>query len=496
MTNQYDWLIKRTPRSVDQLRLWSENPRLDPNGEYQTMRDFADEITNTPAERKDFVNLMKSVVEKGFIPADPVVVWQHELNKKYYVAEGNRRILALKILRNPKKAPKNIRQTSKKLSEGLDLKSIEKIQVAVAPTFEDAEWYISQRNGGNTLQRPWKSVQEKRWVAQLYDKYSGDISKIRNKTGLTESQLQENVRLLILRDYVKNSEEFLTKDELEVVASPQFPITTFQRFFGFTKVRDAWGITYDGYDVLLTKDEDSFLKSLAGLVKRILLPQGADQRIYSRNLENGPQIDNILQSLPSVETRDDDKMIRISHNKQDKGATSEKQHSINSDKSKSKPTSVAVQKNNPLRKKLIPENLTLDCDSYKLNQLFEELKKIPFTYGNCISSSIRVFLDLAVLYHIKTEDLGSAICKQYGVGLKEIVLKKRIEFVKRKMPKSKASTVLERLTNSENEFSLDVLNGYVHSEDTHYSNQRFLNSFWDFLFPFFEEVLTIKKSDE
>ena len=28
MENKYDWLNKRSIRSVDQLRLWSDNPRL------------------------------------------------------------------------------------------------------------------------------------------------------------------------------------------------------------------------------------------------------------------------------------------------------------------------------------------------------------------------------------------------------------------------------------------------------------------------------------
>ena len=44
------------------------------------------------------------------------------------------------------------------------------------------------------------------------------------------------------------------------------------------------------------------------------------------------------------------------------------------------------------------------------------------------------------------------------------------------------------------EYSLDVLNGYVHSQDTHYLSKQFLNGFWDFLFPLFEVLIEIKEN--
>jgi hypothetical protein len=93
------------------------------------------------AERKDFLSLIKSIAEDGFIPLDPIVVWKNEENQKYYVAEGNRRVIALKLLRNPEKAPQSIRSTIRKYDH-----NIEKIYVNVAPSFDEAEWYISQRN--------------------------------------------------------------------------------------------------------------------------------------------------------------------------------------------------------------------------------------------------------------------------------------------------------------------------------------------------------------
>lgn len=140
MIGKFDWLVTKTPRSVDQLRLWPENPRLNPEETHLTLKDFAEDLTNEPADKKDFYELIASISEDGFIPADPVVVWKNEENNKYYVAEGNRRLVALKLLREPHKAPKSIRSFVRKASDKMNLSEIEKIPVNVAPTFEDAEW--------------------------------------------------------------------------------------------------------------------------------------------------------------------------------------------------------------------------------------------------------------------------------------------------------------------------------------------------------------------
>lgn len=57
----------------------------------------------------------------------------------------------------------------------------------------------------------------------------------------------------------------------------------------------------------------------------------------------------------------------------------------------------------------------------------------------------------------------------------------------------KSQVIVSKLLNPENEYSLDVLNGYIHSNDTHYSGKQFLNGFWDFLFPLFEKILEINE---
>lgn len=132
MTN-FDWLERRTLRSIDQLKLWPENPRLDPDEQHVRLADFVSDLIADSGEKDSFLALINSIATNGYIPSDPIVVWQDEDSGKFYVAEGNRRILALKLLRNPEKAPKSIRALVRQKSQLIDRNEIAKIRVSVAP---------------------------------------------------------------------------------------------------------------------------------------------------------------------------------------------------------------------------------------------------------------------------------------------------------------------------------------------------------------------------
>ena len=85
---KYDWLEKRILRSVDYLKLWTENPRLDPEGNHVTLSDFAVDLLSQTGEKESFLKLINSIASNGYIPADPIVVWKNNDNNHYYVAEG------------------------------------------------------------------------------------------------------------------------------------------------------------------------------------------------------------------------------------------------------------------------------------------------------------------------------------------------------------------------------------------------------------------------
>ena len=469
------------------MRPWPENPRLNPEETHVTTSDYVEDIISEKADRENFCDLVKSIAERGFIPADPIVVWQNPDNKKFYVAEGNRRILALKILRDPDKAPRSIRAIVRKYSALIDLASIKKVQVSVAPSFDSAEWYINQRNNTSSLQRPWSRVQQQRWIASLYEKYEGNIDQILSITNLDKSEIEGYIRILKLKDFINIPEikNELSPNEYARANSYKFPITILERFFNYAEVKERWGIEYDGIEIRIKSNKKSFYKAYVALIKRIV-NEGEDQ-INTRFKSD--DVATILDSLPVVSFDppfSEDETRNILPTEKD------------TPKSELRPNptpnqNLQPQKNDPNRNRVVLNIYKLNTGNAKLLALFNELKEIPFRYKNSIAATIRVFLDVAVLNYIQTEGLEDSIKTYYRCELRDVILKKRLEFIKANHLSGKSQVIVSKLLNPENEYSLDVLNGYIHSNDTHYSGKQFLNGFWDFLFPLFEKILEINE---
>ena len=62
---KYNWLIKRHLRSVDSLKLWAENPRLNPDGKYLNLLDYVEELLSDNSEKESFVKLLESISKKA-----------------------------------------------------------------------------------------------------------------------------------------------------------------------------------------------------------------------------------------------------------------------------------------------------------------------------------------------------------------------------------------------------------------------------------------------
>lgn len=485
---KYEWLVKRHLRSVDSLKLWAENPRLNPDGKYLNLLDYVEELLSDNSEKESFVKLLESISKKGFIPSDPIVVWRNEDNSHCYVVEGNRRVLALKLLRNPQKAPKSIRPLVKQLSSKTNLDDIQKINVCIAPSFDDTIWYINERHTPSALQKPWSRIQHQRWIFELYQKYNGDIDSILAETSADRVTIEADIRILRLIGLIKQPQikNLLSEEEYEKAVSHRFPITILERFFNYSKVREAWFITFDGTNVVIKAEETSFFNAYAELIRRIITGDGkvkVNTRMTSSNVEE------IINSLPTV-IKSEDNLLPLQS-----GAIIAKNSERKIETNSTKVSQNSVLKRDVNRPKLILGIYTLESADKRLVDLFNELKKLSVSYyPTCVCACMRVFLDISVRLYIEEKGWEMEITKNRQNCFQEVTLHKRLAFIKDKLSKCEEKTIIERLLNPKNEFSLDVLNGYVHSSDTHYELRQFMNGFWDFMFPLFRMMLDIRES--
>lgn len=487
---KYDWLEKKRKLSVDGLRPWADNPRLNPEESHITIADYAEDMV--AESRTGFIGLLKSIAETGFLPFDPIIVWKSEENGKYYVAEGNRRLIALKVLRDPTKAPKSIRATVRKYANKIDKDSIQKVSVYIAPNFEAAEWYINQRNSTSSLQRRWNTIQQLRWVASLYKKYDGDIEKLIPVISLEEGELNKYIRILKMWEFVNLDEvkSHLSEDVYEKASSYKFPATVLERFFASPKVRELWGIEFDGADVIITSNKASFYAAFAELIRKMFEPEEGEIKIDTRTITS--HFDEILEALPEVNLESDSEPLIEDDITEDEDSDNDEQ-----EVDVTPPANpYLIMKDDPNRNKLVLPIYSLYSDSARLSGLFDELKIISLSrYPNIVAASLRIFLDLAILNYIRREGLEVGMQSHYQCGLKEIPLKRRIEYIKTNKLTGKPQKVAVRLLDESNHFSLDVLNGFIHSSDTHYMSKSNMNRFWDFLFPLFCFLLDIREDN-
>ena len=278
--------------------------------------------------------------------------------------------------------------------------------------------------------------------------------------------------------------ELLSADEYKAATSHQFPMTVLERFFDTARVREEWGVKFEGTTVKL-ENRKSFLTAFASLIKNIVSPE-PEIKIDTRTITTN--IEEILRALPKVNKEESDPFSVDTKKKSETEAL---------DLDTPSPRKIkTIKKGDPDRLHLVLPCYSLSNDNYRLAHLFTELKELPTQkYISIAAVSVRVFLDLAVLEYITSEGLDSAICAKYTGALKTIELNKRLTFLADQVgfKGTQLATILVRLTDVKSDFSLDVLNGYVHGEGTAYLNRNFLNRFWDFLFPLLLKLLVIKE---
>lgn len=486
----YGWFNKRYLRSIDQLRLWSGNPRLNPEEQHVNLRDYIEDIIQEDGDKKSFLDLIRSIAINGFIPADPIVVWKDDKNDRYYVAEGNRRVLALRLLREPIKAPREIRGTVTRLASSWE--RIDKIAVNIAPSFEDAEWYISQRNSTSSIQQKWSRLQQMRWIESLYDKYADVPDVLEQKSSMSVSQIEQIVRYIRLLNLVEEDQvkEALTDAEYKAATAHTFPITIFERFFDLTKVRDAWGFEFDGTKITF-KNKAGFLTAFTEVIRRIVSNK-QDYKLDTRNV-SADKIDDLLEKLPKVDINTPDP-YEVGAKAESESETEEQ---TEEPQPKPKPKDLKGDLN---RNKLILGCYHLNTTEARLSQLFGELKRLSVnSYTSVCAAAVRIFLELAVLDYIQSEGLEAQMRKDFKNDFKNIILKSRIDYLSRKSrlkDNQKVRKILKDLINEKETYTLDILNGYVHSKETEYLNKQYLNGFWDHIFPLLRAMLDITEEPE
>ena len=148
---------------IESLTFDKENPRLP-----TTIRGDDNEILEYLATRTGIERLLLSIGENGFFLGEAIIVIRHEESDKYIVIEGNRRLAALKLLKNPSLVDRVSIRTA--VEEAKHRPS--EVPAYIANSREETLQYLGFRHVSG-VQR-WDPLAKARYLKILFDRCHGE----------------------------------------------------------------------------------------------------------------------------------------------------------------------------------------------------------------------------------------------------------------------------------------------------------------------------------
>jgi hypothetical protein len=527
MTINQEWHEKYVYKSVlvDQLQLWYTNPRFNSSKILETFRDCVEELIKNDNDKEKFINLITSIAKNGFIGLEPIIIWQNN-EAGFTVAEGNRRVMALKLLRNPADSPVIIRNIVTDLSKLINRNKIEKINVFLAPSFEETIWYVTKRHTPtNNGLAQWDRTLQHRFIVNIYNQYYHEPSKLEILTGFNQRTIKEAIYANHIIELAKDEKVtcHLTPDEKqEVLYGNKISISTLERWFNKSKIKEAWYIAFVDYELKINSDINSFYNAYAHLLK-LMINKNEDLGFIVNTRTIDDHLQTILNFLPKVKpleqsgtgkptdgdtektTGEDTEKTTGEDTEKTTGEDTEKTTGEDTEKTTGsdtvKPTDVDTKNDNqerdgdPERKSLAYKKHIITTENHKLYALFHELKKLPTkSYPHVSAAAIRIFLDLSVENYISVNKLKPDLANYKNKNFGMVTLTDKLKYLSDlDLGSKKAKSILKQLTNFSNDYSIHTLNKYIHENTTDKVNREFLNNFWDILIPLFEILVDMKE---
>jgi hypothetical protein len=439
---------------IDSLDLDLENPRI------TLASDQRDAMQKIITEQKaKLINLAESIAVKGFSPMDRCLVLRSARAGKFIVLEGNRRVLAAKLLKNPSllitlAMPDAFRKRLQKAAQNFDVKKVEPVDCyEVADRAEGNDWINQRHTGAN----------EGRGIV--------------NWSAIAVSRFRGRDPALQALDFVLQHGE-LTDEQKETIAG-KFPLTTLDRLLSTPSVRTAIGLDITGGKLRTELPADEALKPL----RRIVLDL-AEKAVTVTHLKSKDQQNAYIAKLKGADKPDLGK----------KTGTSVTVEEI-TDKD-FKPKSVSPAKKSragrtQARNYVVPKACKLNVSNAKILEIYTELRTLLLAkHPHAIAVLLRVFLETSVDHYLK----AAAIPLTFPTsnGNKDKSLKKKVEetidhLVANGASKKDFLGITRGMSDVNHPFSPDILHAYIHS-GFYTPVERDLTAAWDNGQPLFERI--------
>jgi hypothetical protein len=344
---------------LDRLLVNNENPRFGMTS--NQIEAFQTMLT----DQKDKIqHLTKDIVANGLNPADLMIVTPLISDPYYFrVLEGNRRVVALKLLSNPGLVSENLKQTKNFFEEYA--KKIDMTNFKVRCVLFDNE------------------VSANRWIKL---KHTGENDGVGTVSWDSQQKARFDVRSGGKAQFAMQALDFLreqpsTPEELKVKLA-EVPITSLQRMLSDPNVRKAFGLTVENGKLTSELEPQEVAKPLERVVRDLLNPEFTVKRIYHKN-DRTSYVEGLEpKNLPSSK--------KVADSKWDLNITQEFAQPVLLKQKRSLKTSTS-------RNTLIPRKCVIKISHTRINKIYRELKDLRLKdFSNSVAITFRVFVELSV----------------------------------------------------------------------------------------------------
>lgn len=390
-----DWQLKRL--SVASLHLDPKNPRLGRAAIGRSPR----ELIQLLFEHDKAFEVAQSIAARGYFPNEPLLAIRE--GDRYVVVEGNRRLAALKALREPGLLEGALQRQVERLARRVgDIDTLAKAPVILAPTRRATDRQVAGRHVGTPV-LAWQAENRASFILEKLEE-GYDNQELLDELGFSASDIQAARQTQAIADMARALD--LPDEVREKLENPRTKLlTTVERVFDSTVGRGFLRIETDanhGFRGLTTKDE--FIRGFKKLVSDIALKKQS-----SRSLNSNEDIKKYFESWNQGELPTGKRGSFVPGDLVE-GKTS-------SQPAKADPPPKA-KKEVKLSTTVLPRDFKIRFGNDRLIDIRRELTKLKRDdFPNAGAVLLRVFLELSIMHYLeRTGALAPLIQKLGGKG--------------------------------------------------------------------------------
>lgn len=372
MIDYSEWERRRL--SVDAVRLDKENPRLPED----MLNESQPNIIEYLVSNFNVLDIAKSIAENGFFINElPIVV---KKGRHFIVIEGNRRLTALKLLRNPELAPARKKHTYSRLAENIDTSRWEKLDMYIAPTRESVAPILIARHG-TEMTSPWQRIMKMRFLA-------GDVIRgvahedIALRYSVNIGEVRTAAITILMRELIRSAD--ISDQDKDDFLSEKFQTSTLSRIIETKHFSDVFQLQLVGSALKFGLPKEEFTAVIVQICKDIV-SEKVTHRSHDKREARVEYIDSLYKDIASG--KKEDSKFEAPPKKED------------TDKEEPRKPRPRVKS-----EKLIPHTMQYLTGLNKLDELIQEAQKMSVAAApHAGGLLLRAILDLTVqrLFEIK-----------------------------------------------------------------------------------------------